>query len=94
MFLAANQPPSAKRCSRAFTLVEMLVVIVIMGILGSMVTVALSGAKRQAQDTRAIALIDRLNLVILELYEQEANRLVSAPVSTPQSAAGPNNGQR
>jgi prepilin-type N-terminal cleavage/methylation domain-containing protein len=56
----------------AFTLVELLVVIVIMGVISSMVVIALSGAQRQAQEKRAQGMIDRLNLLILRLYEEES----------------------
>ena len=66
---------------RAFTLVEILVSIVIMGIIGSMVAIALSGAQRQAQQTRARAYIDRLNLVMLQLYEEAALQNVGMPSS-------------
>ncbi|MEM6366190.1 MAG: type II secretion system protein, partial [Planctomycetota bacterium] len=63
----------------AFTLVELLVAMVIAGILSSMVAIALQGAQRQAQDTRAKSLIDRLNITLLQLYEQETYARVALP---------------
>ncbi|MEM6776720.1 MAG: type II secretion system protein [Planctomycetota bacterium] len=63
----------------AFTLVELLVAMVIAGILGSMVAIALQGAQRQAQDTRAQAMIDRLNISMLRLYEEESFARVNLP---------------
>jgi type II secretory pathway pseudopilin PulG len=63
----------------AFTLVEVLVSFVIISVISGMVAIALSGAQRQAQDTRAKAMIDRLNLSILRLYEDESQRRVAMP---------------
>ncbi len=60
----------------AFTLVELLVAIVIMGVISSMVVIALSGAQRQAQETRAEGMINRLNLTILQIYDEESRKRV------------------
>lgn len=65
-----------KRSTRAFTLVELLVSITILGIIGGLVSVALTGANRQARDTRCKAFVDRLNLLMLQIYEEETERRV------------------
>ena len=82
----------------AFTLVELLVVIAVMAILGGMVTIALSGANATARQSRARSQVDRLNLIVLQLYEEEAFRGVAAisgpprrPPTVPPTAAGINN---
>jgi type II secretory pathway pseudopilin PulG len=63
----------------AFTLVEVLVVIAITGIIGSMLAVAIRGANRQAQGQRAESQIDRLNMLMLQIYEQETERMPPVP---------------
>lgn len=67
--------------TRGFTLVELLVSIVIIGIIGGMVSTAITGASRQAKETRAAAFVNRLNLVVLQLYEESATRRVGLPSS-------------
>lgn len=62
-----------------FTLVELLVAISIMAVIAGMVSIALAGANRQAKQSRARGQVDRLNLTILQLYEQETFRNVAAP---------------
>lgn len=69
----------------AFTLVELLVAIVISGIISSMVAVALSGASRQAQETRARTFIEKLNLSMLRVYENEARRRLGSLQGRPAS---------
>lgn len=61
----------------AFTIVELMVAMVILGIISSMVAIALNGASRQAQDQRAQQFIDQLNLAVLQIYEEESQRRVS-----------------
>jgi prepilin-type N-terminal cleavage/methylation domain-containing protein len=61
-----------------FTLVELLVSITIIGIIGGMVSIALAGANKQAKLTKARSQNDRLNLVIMQLYEEESLRNVAA----------------
>lgn len=57
---------------KGFTLVELLVVITIIGILATIVTVSLGGARSRARDTKRIADLKQLE-VALELYT-DANR--------------------
>lgn len=71
--------PNAPERQRAFTLVELLVSIVILGVISGMVAQALVGANRQAQQVRAQAFINQINLTMLQLYEQEATRSVGLP---------------
>lgn len=82
-----KRPTSVLAHRPGFTLVEILVSIVITGIIASMLTVAIRGANRQANDTRAQNLIDQLNLTILQIYEQETQRQVDLPTSTLQPNA-------
>jgi type II secretion system protein G len=56
-----------KREYRAFTLIELLVVIAIIGLLASIVLVALNGARSKARDTTRLADIRELQSA-LELY--------------------------
>jgi len=69
----------SSRHRNAFTLVELLVVIAILAILASMLAIALAGAQRQARETRAEGIIDRLNLTVLSIYEQANDRIVAVP---------------
>jgi prepilin-type N-terminal cleavage/methylation domain-containing protein len=66
---------------RAFTLVEILVVMAVLAIISGMLAVGLSGAQRQAMETSAEGLIERLNLTILNVYENETQRIVSLPTT-------------
>lgn len=75
---------SSKR--RAFTLVELLVTVAILGIISGMLSIAVGGARRQAQETRGRALIDRLNLLMLEIYEKESERRVDLPADSLSQA--------
>jgi prepilin-type N-terminal cleavage/methylation domain-containing protein len=73
--MRAYNAQSKATCDRqAFTLVELLITMVIAGIISSMVAIALTGAQKQAKETRAQAFIDRLNMLVLQLYEAESSR--------------------
>ena len=91
MFTPA-QLPNAPEQRRGFTLVELLVVIVVLGIIAGMVSQALTGANRSAQQTRAQGFVNRLNLTVLQLYEREANRRIGFP-GTAWSAESANQTQ-
>ena len=69
----------------AFTIVELMVAMVILGIISSMVAIALNGASRQAQNQRAQQFIDQLNLAVLQIYEEESQRRVNL-TGTPVDA--------
>ncbi|TWT93667.1 type II secretion system protein [Neorhodopirellula pilleata] len=64
---------------RAFTLVELLVVMVISGILSGLAAIALTGASRAAQESRARSMVDSLNLIMLQIYEIESERVPAYP---------------
>ncbi|TWT82016.1 hypothetical protein CA13_34710 [Planctomycetes bacterium CA13] len=70
---------NTKSNRNAFTLVEILVSIVVISIIGGMVATAISGASRQAQETRGKAYINRLNLLMMQIYEEESYRRVNSP---------------
>ncbi|MDA8746467.1 prepilin-type N-terminal cleavage/methylation domain-containing protein [Rubripirellula amarantea] len=69
---------------RGFTLIELLVSIVIIGIIGGMVSQALSSANQQARQVRNQSLVDRVNLSVLQFYDE----LSSVGVSASSSEAG------
>ena len=60
--------------SRAFTLVEVLLVIVIIGVLASMLVTRLSGRSEQARTTRAEADVRGSLSLALDLFEQDVGR--------------------
>src|SRR3954471_4669227 len=53
----------------AFTLVELLVVMMIMGILASIVLFALAGVQESARYDKTVATINKLNALIMAKYE-------------------------
>jgi general secretion pathway protein G len=59
---------------RAFTLIEMLLVIVIIGVLAGMVVTSLSGRSKEAKVTRAKSDIRGNLSVALDLFEQDVGR--------------------
>jgi len=66
--------PFRKRCQRAFTLVELIVVIAIIGVLASLVIVKYAGKTDQAKAAAAKAQISQLEGAIIE-FQAHCNRL-------------------
>jgi len=65
---------------RAFTLMELLIVIMIIGILGTMTLAALYGVLEDAKDARTRTQIAKLNSVIMRKWESYRVRQVPIPV--------------
>lgn len=63
---------------RGFTLIEILLVIVIIGVLASMMAVGLSGKSRDARIARAKADITGSLSLALDLFEQDVGRYPTA----------------
>jgi prepilin-type N-terminal cleavage/methylation domain-containing protein len=70
-----------QRSKKAFTLVEILVVIVILGIMGAMVTTAVSGVTTTAKQSRTRTIISIVDSVLAEQYQGLKYR--QFPVETP-----------
>ncbi len=64
----------------AFTLVELLVVMMIMGILASMVLFALASAQETAKRDKTLSTINKLNALIMAKYETYKTRRVPIDV--------------
>ncbi len=89
------------RTCRGFTLVEILLVVVIIGVLAAMVVPNFSGKKSQAQQAAAVADIEANLSVALDMYELDNGRfptteqglkaLIEAPTEAPvpQDWGGP-----
>ncbi len=74
----------------AFTLVELLVTITIIGILAGMVMAALQKTRQSAREYATKATIAKLNSIIMERYESYMNRRVPIQIPTgtqPKAAA-------
>jgi prepilin-type N-terminal cleavage/methylation domain-containing protein len=84
---------SCKRCAptrRAFTLAELLVVIVIISMMAALALSALSGATEIAREQRTRAIISKLDNLIMERYESYRTRPMPmrvSPGTTPRQAA-------
>lgn len=85
MFVCTPQQPKAassfrpKRSARVgFTLVELLMVIMIIGILSTFVLVALTGANETAKEDRTKAQIKKIHELVMEKWEQYRYRRVPA----------------
>ncbi|MCC7087005.1 MAG: type II secretion system protein [Pirellulales bacterium] len=79
--------PAACRLSpairRAFTLVELLIVVAILAVLASMVLFALAGAEGTAKELRTRSTIDKLSNLIMQKYESYRTRRV--PIVVPSN---------
>ena len=79
---ARNDNPKRSRDRLAFTLVELLMVIMLIGILASFVLVALAGVNESAKEDRTRAQIMKIHELLMERWEQYRYRRV--PVINPQ----------
>src|SRR5262245_20885808 len=73
--------PSSRR---AFTLTELLIVMMIIGIMAAMALSALSGATELAREQRTRAIISKLDQLIMERYEGYRTRAV--PIRIPATS--------
>ena len=79
---------------RSFTLVELMVTIAIIGIVSSMMIVALNSASADAKRSRSIGQVQRLNQAILGLYEEVASRRLPRDYEDSGGTAEPAGGYR
>jgi general secretion pathway protein G len=77
------------RPSRAFTLIEMLLVIVIIGILAGSIAIGLSGRSEQARITRASSDLKSNLALALDLFEQDTGRYPSGADGLEALVANP-----
>lgn len=68
----------SKSTSRGFTIVELLIVIVIIGILAALVIVAYTGIQNRAKNTKKISDVRQLQKII-ELYHADNGRYPPTP---------------
>lgn len=74
-----------RRCGRAFTLVEVLVVLVLTSILAGMVMTAVQGVTTSARIAKTRSIVATVDSVIQELYESYKYRPL--PVAIPSAGA-------
>jgi prepilin-type N-terminal cleavage/methylation domain-containing protein len=91
--LSAMPPSLARRANRAFTLVELLVVITIIGILAGLISVAAVNAVYTAKQMRIKAEVDQLDMALKAFKQQYGDyppcdlRITSTTTSNPRLRA-------
>ena len=77
------------RRGRGFTLMELLIVILIIGLLAGLSVAALAGAAEQARASRTRSIVNKLDQLILSKYESYRTRTLPIRTTslTPQAAA-------
>jgi prepilin-type N-terminal cleavage/methylation domain-containing protein len=89
--LIPRPSPLASRPSRrAFTLVELMVVMAIMAILAAAMALAVAGAQEAAQIAKTRSLIARLNALVMQKYESYRTRRL--PIAIPGEVIDPASG--
>ena len=73
-----------------FTLIELLVVVVIIGILATLATVALSNARSKARDAKRVSDVKQIQTALELYFSEEQSYPVSLPFGSP--LIGPNSG--
>lgn len=85
-----RRPPTTDHSRAAFTLVELLIVISIIGLLSSMVLFALASAQESARVAKTQSTIDKIHALIMQKYESYRTRRVPItipPGTSPRAAA-------
>jgi prepilin-type N-terminal cleavage/methylation domain-containing protein len=78
---------AAGRRRDAFTLVELLVVLVIIGILASLTLAGLAGVRQRARIEKTKSTIRKIDAVIQPMYESYLTRRVPVSAASPKAAA-------
>ncbi len=76
-----------QKTQKGFTLIELLVVIAIIGLLASVVLLALGSARQKARDAKRVADVRQIQSA-LELFYNDNNRYPTATASAPTPADG------
>ncbi|EMI28739.1 prepilin-type N-terminal cleavage/methylation domain-containing protein [Rhodopirellula europaea] len=79
---------SSKQSNAGFTLVEIMVVMVVIGIMGSMVLAAVQGVTASARASRTRTIIGMVDSVIQEKYESYKYRSLPVEIPTTDYLAG------
>jgi prepilin-type N-terminal cleavage/methylation domain-containing protein len=83
----SNPRPIRRAKAGGFTLVELMIVLIIIGILGSVIMFAMFGAQEAARAAKTKNMISKLNAAIMQRYETYMHRrvpLLQAARETPQ----------
>jgi prepilin-type N-terminal cleavage/methylation domain-containing protein len=84
----AHSVPVLPEARRAFTLVELMVVIVIIGVLSSLTLAGLAGVRQRAREDKTKNTIRKIDAVIRPMYESYRTRRVSVAAGLqPRDAA-------
>lgn len=90
MMLGAPQLPNGPRTRRAFTLIELMITITIIGLMAGMLVFALFSAQETAKVHKTKALIAKLDAIIKAKYESYKTRRAPIPIPAgvdPKTAA-------
>src|SRR5262245_32488022 len=79
------RPLTSSRLRRGFTLTELLIVILIIGIMTGLALSAMSGATELACEQRTRSIIAKLDQLIMERYEGFRTRAVPVNTTTRQA---------